>query len=178
MLDKIFGFLSVFLLSSFCLASNSNAKINWWKIGSEYADTPAFGWYIITFIIFVALVISAIKKPLLLYLQTRSNDIRQQIEEAKLAKKEANERLAQYEQRLLNLDNEIAKMQADFKRQGEKEKEDIKKLAKKIASQITKDAGNSILAEFNHAKDELKSQTAKIVIQEAQEKIKMRINEQ
>ncbi len=126
--------------------------INWFHLGSAYQNDPALFWYILTFVIFLVGFIKAVKKPLGGLLESRSRDIRNGLEEAKTAKADSLARLQAYEERLLHLDEEITRMKAEFKRQGELERDMLEKTAKATAAQIAKDTENAIAAETRVAR--------------------------
>lgn len=168
MLKNLFYFFAVSLLHYTTFAAEhdgENHGINWWGLGSKYSEAPAMGWYLITFIIFLAALYYAIKKPLNLYLEARSNDIRLAIDEAKIAKAKAEEQFAVYQARLMKLDDEIVQMNADFTKLGDQEKAIIKADADKIAAQIMKDAGAVIAAESERAEFNLKHAISREVIE-------------
>ena len=142
----------------------TSVGINWWGLGSQYENNPAFAWYAITFVIFLAVLFYAIKKPLSEYLKARSQLVRRQIEEANTAKREADQRVQQYEERLAKLDEEIAQITTQFKRHGEAEKANLRVQAEKVSSQIRKNAEESIDAELKHAALELKKEVALLSI--------------
>ena len=152
--------------------------INWWGLGSKYRDSPALGWYILTFIIFVSGLIYAVKKPLGLYLAARSNDIRKAINEAKIAKEDATKQMLACQQRLSQLDTEIAHMKAEFVKQGTLEKAQLKKAAEQMAIQIAKDADDVIAGDMRQAMYRLKQEMAGQVIALVREEIKNRTNQQ
>ncbi|MBL4818164.1 MAG: ATP synthase F0 subunit B [Deltaproteobacteria bacterium] len=145
--------------------------LNWWGFGSAYQDNPAIGWMIITFVIFMALLLKAIKKPLANYLEARSEQIKNAIEEAKFAKEEAELKLRQYENRLLELDAELAKIKEDFRRQGEAEKARLKEEAKQIADQMLANTEETLKAEVSKAKHELKQEVAEHTLKAAQKRL-------
>lgn len=145
--------------------------LNWWGIGSAYKESPAIGWTLITFAIFVAFIIKFTKKPLGDFLQQRSDHIRNSIEEAKRAKLDAAAKLKQYEQRLLELDAEILKMKSDFKHQGELERARLKQDAERIAEQIRKESEQSLKAEVAKALHALKQEVAEKILATAQKNL-------
>lgn len=144
---------------------NAATSINWWDLGN--AEAPALGWYIITFAIFVGLLIRFVRKPLSVYLEARARDIKSAIEEAKKAKEEANAKMARYESRLAALDEEIAKLRAEFERRGEQEKANFEKSASHLAQQITKEAEENLVFEVRHALSVLKTNMADAVVNQA-----------
>lgn len=144
---------------------NAGVAINWWDFGN--AEAPALGWYIITFVIFVALLIHFVRKPLKVYLEARALDIKNAIDEAKKAKEEANAKMAGYESRLAALDEEIKKLKSEFVTRGEQEKANFEKSAAHLAQQITKEAEENLVFEVRHALSVLKTNMADAVVAQA-----------
>lgn len=147
------------------------SAINWWGIGSAYSNAPALGWYLLTFGIFVAAVVYFVRRPLLLYLETRALDIERAIEEAKKAKEQAEHRVAEYEARLKALDGEIEKLKAEFLKQGEQEKAAFEKSAAQLASQIAKEAEDNLASEVRRALFSLKSDMADAIVASARRQL-------
>ncbi len=140
-------------------ASDAHHEINWWHFGSAYKDAPAVGWLIITFLIFVYGCVHAIRKPLSLYLETRSKDIRKEIEEGQIAKENSEEKLKLYEERLKSLDGELEQLKVSFAELAEAEKGERAHLAKDMESRIFKDAEDTIKANFARSKNRLAEET-------------------
>ncbi len=155
---------------------HSSNEINWWQMGSEFADRPAFGWYSLTFLMFVIILFYAVRKPLMLYLEARSKDIRTAIEEAKRAKADADQKLKEYDGRLAGLDQELEKMRADFAKQGELEKAELLKAAEKLAEQIGKDAEEQISAELRQAKNQLRAEAVELASNLATKELAHRVS--
>jgi F0F1-type ATP synthase membrane subunit b/b' len=119
-----------------------------------------------------------LRKPLALFFEVRSSDIRKAIEEAKAAKAESEARLRDYETRLKTLDREIADMKAEFAKQGEIERAQLKQAAEAMAKQIAQDAEDMIAAELHHAEVALKRQLADSVIELATKNVAEQMNRQ
>jgi F-type H+-transporting ATPase subunit b len=147
--------------------------LNWWGIGSAYKNSPALGWTLVTFAIFLAVLIKFAKKPLSDFLLERSLNIKNAIEEARRAKLDAEAKLKQYEQRLLDLDAEISQMRADFQHQGELERARLKQEAEKIAEQIRKESEQSLKAEVAKALQALKQEVAEKILANAQKNLSL-----
>jgi F-type H+-transporting ATPase subunit b len=145
---------------------------NVWGLGEKYAETPALGWLSITFAIFafglVRLAGPAIKK----HLVTRADAIEQAMAEAKKAKEDAERRAKDAEQKLAALEGEVARMQADFEAQGKLEAERIQKAAEDMAKKIAKDAEDTIGAETQRAREQLRAEASALALQLAEERIK------
>ena len=152
-------------------APDPSAGFNWWGLGPQYAETPAFGWYTLTFFIFVGLLVHFVKTPLRDFLTARAEFIRSDIEEAKKAKLEAEKRLAQYRERLQNLDGEIRALRKDLAEQGKVEKVRIEAEAAKLSESIMQEAKSSIAGDLRHVKQTLKVDLAGWVLAMSQQQM-------
>lgn len=145
---------------------------NVWGLGEKYAETPALGWLSITFAIFafglVRIAGPAIKK----HLVTRADAIEQAMAEAKKAKEDAERRAQDAEAKLAALEGEVARMQSDFEAQGKLEAERIQKAAADMAKKIAKDAEDTIGAETQRAREQLRAEASALALQLAEERIK------
>lgn len=156
MLTRLIKLAMLFLALARELHANQEGHaINWWHLGSEYKDAPALGWLTITFLIFVYALIRAIKKPLSLYLETRSKDIQRAIEEGAKAKLESEQKLKLYEEKLKSLGNEIIKIKTAFMEQAEAEKKEKERLSKELEDRILRDTDDTIKANFERTKNRL-----------------------
>ncbi len=137
------------------MASGASPEINWWNLGSEYKDAPALGWLAITFFIFVYCIFRAVRTPLSLYLETRSRDIRQQIEEGRLAKIESEKKLLLYDEKLRTLGQEIEKLKQNFAVQAASERKERERSAQEMEARISRDAEDTIRANVERTKNRL-----------------------
>lgn len=158
--------LKVIIISLLSLPvfASAGVEINWWKLGSQYKENPALGWYIVSFVIFAAGLIFAISKPLGVYLETRAKDIKKAISEAAAAKDDAARRIAAYEKRLSTLDQEVLELRADFQEQGKKEQARLATEAEAISRQIIAETSEIIDAEVTRAKVSLKAEAAQLSV--------------
>lgn len=147
--------------------------LNWWGIGSAYQDSPAIGWTLVTFVIFLLIIRHFVKTPLALFLKTRSQEIKTAIEEAKLTRLDAEAKLKQYEQRLLDLDAEILEMKSDSQHQGALEHARLQQEAEKIAAQIRKDSEQTLKAEVSRAILLLKQEIAEKILAKAKQNLNL-----
>jgi F-type H+-transporting ATPase subunit b len=158
------------------LFASDGEGINWWGLGSQYAERPALGWSLLTFFIFVGILFYAIRKPLSQYLIARSEQIRSAIEEAKRAKEEADARMREYQTKLSKLDEESARMKAEFIEQGRREKELYQETARKVSAAIASEATETIQAELSRAFAVLRAEASGLAIELAQKEIEERLN--
>ncbi len=152
-------------------ANEASHGINWWHLGSEYKDAPALGWLTITFVIFVFFIGRAIKKPLSLYLETRSRDIKRAIEEGQKAKLASAEQLAMYDQKLKSLSHEIDKMKALFAEQAAAEKSEKLRLAKEMESRIIRNTDDTIRNNIIRTKNKLAEEVIALAVASAQKSL-------
>lgn len=149
-------------------ASGGDSSINWWSLGAQYKDAPALGWLTITFLIFAFFVLRAIKKPLGLYLETRSKDIRKQIKEGEEAKIAGEKKLKYYEDKLRSLDQEISELKQKFHEQAEHELTEKERLSKLNEARIMHDVDETIRSNFERSKNKLAEEVVEMALAKAQ----------
>lgn len=119
---------------------------------------------IINFVIFVALMVFVLRKPLRAFLQTRRETFETMLAESQKAHTEAAAKLAEYETRLAQLDAEIAEMKRAAKEEGEKDRAAIVAQAKEYASKLKTDTSRMIAQELRSSKELLKGTTIDLAI--------------
>lgn len=172
-MKNLLATLSLVILGAEASWASAQAEhsINWWGLGSQYKDSPALGWLTITFLIFIWILVRSIKKPLSLYLETRSNDIRKAIEEGKEARLRGEEKLRLYEVKLQSLDQEIAKLKSSFMEQAVAEKAEKERLAEEASVRILKDTKDTIKANYERSKNRLAQEVIRKALADAQKTI-------
>lgn len=168
-------FLTSFI---FCLMANASThaehsgEINWWGLGSVYADRPAVGWLFITFFIFIYILVKTLKKPLTLYFQTRSKDIKAQIEESKFLKEQNELKLKECQEKLQSLETEIENLKKTFGAQAQKEEHEIMQKALLTSERIKQDMQNMLNANFERTKQRLSKEIVLAAMKKSEEYIK------
>jgi F0F1-type ATP synthase membrane subunit b/b' len=170
-MKSFIGSLFSLLAANTVLASNAQPSINWWHLGSDYKDAPALGWLTITFGVFVYLIARMVHKPLSLYLETRSKDIKRQIEEGQRAKALSEEKVRHYEEKLKSLGQEIHRLKEAFSEQAEAEKEERDQKLIEMEKRILQDADDNIKSNFERTKNRLADEVVKKALALAQETI-------
>jgi len=171
MLKKLLGFFCLIFAKSAMVTPNAEHEINWWHLGPTYKDSPALGWLILTFCIFVYLIARMIHKPLALFLETRSKDIKRQIEEGKRAKAESEEKVRMYEEKLRSLGQEINRLKESFMEQAQAEKRERDQKLIEMEKRILQDADDSIRANFERTKNRLADEVVNKALAMAEETI-------
>lgn len=176
---NIINFFNLSLFSSiliFCdkiIASShehihgASSSINWWKIGSEYREVPALGWYSVTFLILIIIIGYICKKYLVDFYKNRSIEIKKQIDEANEIKILAENKLKDHLLRMKNFAQEIESIKAEFIIRGNKEKLNSERIGKILSNQIQENTENLISAEIKQVKMKLKNEIVKIIINES-----------
>lgn len=119
-----------------------------------------------------------LRKPVANALNARITGIRQQLEDLELQKKEAEKKLAEYNDKLGKLDQEAETIIAEYVRQGEEAKIRILKEAEQTAEKLEEQARRNIEAEFETAKKKLKAEIVEKSLVKAEQIIRERVNEE
>ena len=90
--------------------------------GGPTIDTA---YYVVDFVAYVALLWWFMRRPLRQFAEARYERLVREIEEARRLRREAEERLATYEQRLANLDREIEGILAEAREAGERQRRQV-----------------------------------------------------
>jgi len=109
------------------------------------------------------------------FFAARSHSIRKDIVEAEQARKEAEARAAAVEQRLANLEADIAALRAEARDEGRAETERIAHHTAAESAKIHSNAEQEIAAAGKAARMELKAYAAELAISLAEQKIRARM---
>ena len=118
-----------------------------------------------------------LKKPLSQALNARIKGIKSQLEELEAKKKEAENKLVEYNEKLSKLDGEAKTIVEEYIRQGEEARARIIKEAEATAVKLEEQAQRHIEHEFNQAKKELQEEIIQKALVKAEEIIKAKITD-
>lgn len=127
---------------------------------------------------FVALAVGLfflLRKPVSQMLKSRIDGIREQLDELEAKKKAAEKKLAEYDERLSQLDKEAEKIIAEYTRQGNEAKARILQEAENAAERLEEQARRNIEHEFNQARLKLQQEIMEKALVKAEEIIRERI---
>lgn len=110
-----------------------------------------------------------LRKPVSQALAQRRDGIKKELEEALAARDAAEAKYQEYKARVAALESEIQSIHADFKAEGERQKERIVADAEKAAASIRRQVEGAAANEVKRATDELRSEAAALAVQLAQE---------
>jgi F-type H+-transporting ATPase subunit b len=124
----------------------------------------------------VALVIGVLvwigRKPLAEFFKNRTQSIREQLEEAQQARRDAEARLAEMQHRMRNLDEELKEIRSASEREARAEYERLVAEAERDAEKIVARARQEIDGMTRAAHLELKAHAAELSVRLAEEKIR------
>ncbi len=131
-----------------------------------------FLYRIFNFSIVVAILVYYLRKPLKKGLSGRTDEIEKALNEAEQIKLEAEAKFAEYDQKLVAANAEIAEISAAIKREGELEKEKIIASAREMAVKIEQDAEKAAALEIAKARKELQTEAVRLSVELAEELLK------
>ena len=134
------------------------------------------GFYVIDFLVFMGILIYAAKGPAKTFLLNRHEAVRKEMAEATAIKERAQERLERYELLLSELEGEVARLRAEFKEAGERERKRIAEEAEARAERIRRDTAQSLAAESAQLKLEIEREVANRAVEMAEQMVRQRMN--
>jgi F-type H+-transporting ATPase subunit b len=144
-------------------------------------ETPERIWDLIfraiNFIIFFGVLFYLLRKPLKQALGGRRDSIQKELQDLEAKKEEANREFQALEKRISNIKEEREAILAEFKVEGEKEKQKIIDTAQKTASRIVDQAQITIQQEIQKAGQSLKQEMSEMAVRMAEELLKKNITE-
>ena len=149
--------------------------------GAHGGETPERIWDLIfraiNFIIFFGVLFYLLRKPLKQALGGRRDSIQKELQDLEAKKEEANRKFQALEKRISNIKEERETILAEFKVEGEKEKQKIIDNAQKTASRIVDSAQITIQQEIQKAGQSLKQEMSETAVRMAEELLKKNITE-
>jgi len=130
---------------------------------------------VMNFVVLVVALVFVLRKPLSQALGSRIKVIKEQLEDLEVQKAEAEKQLAEYNQKLAQLEKEAEKIVEDYIRQGNEAKARILKEAEASAEKLQVQARRNIEHEFGQAKLELQKEIFEKSLAKAEEIIKSKI---
>jgi len=154
-------------------------------IGSVLAasgeESAAKGWIatdtyrVINFVVLLAALIFILRKPISQALSSRIKNIREQLESLEIQKAEAEKQLAQYNEKLSQLEKEAEKIIKGYIKQGNEAKAKILKEAEETAEKLQAQALRNIEHEFDKARQELQREIVEKSLEKAEQTLKKAI---
>jgi len=161
-----FGFVAtlVFLLSDVVFASSDGGGVHnaWLQI-----DT----WKVLNFGILAVVGFFIARKPVAEFFSSRAKSIADEIKTLEQKKADAEKKLAEYQAKFKNLDQESKRIVEDYIKQGEEAKTRILAEAEAQAGKLEDMAKRNIEQEFKSAKNKLQREIVEKALKKAEEVI-------
>ncbi len=135
-------------------------------------------WRVMNFVVLLVALVFILRKPISQALSSRIKNIREQLESLEAQKAEAEKQLAQYNEKLSQLENEAEKIVEGYIKQGNEAKAKILKEAEATAEKLQVQARRNIEHEFGKARQELQRQVVEKSLVKAEETLKKAITAQ
>jgi len=142
----------------------------------EWQNTDWFR--VMNFVVLAGVLFFILRKPVSQALSSRIKDIKEQLESLEVQKTEAEKQLAQYNEKLSQLESEAEKIVDGYIKQGNEAKAKILKEAERTAEKLQDQAKRNIEHEFAKAKQKLQQEVVESSLQKAEESLKKKITAQ
>ncbi|MFO7930913.1 MAG: ATP synthase F0 subunit B [Thermodesulfobacteriota bacterium] len=165
---KASGLAAVCLAAAAMLLTTAGVAVAAEDAGWVATDT----YRVINFVVLAAILIFILKNPAKQFFGNRIRTIREQLEDLEKQKQEAENKLAEYNERLASLTRESEKIIEDYRKQGENLRDNILKEAEAASAKLEEQARKNIEREFAQAKLHLETEVFDKALEKAEEKLK------
>lgn len=157
-------------------AHHPHGIVNWWSwdYGPAAKDPthrgwpPPFGFALINFGIFLAVMWRIGGRSLVEFVAARHERIKKELDEAGRLHREAEARLAELQSKLSGLDKDVAEIVATVRKEAEEEKQRILAAANEQAARVQQEAERQIAAEVERQRKELSRLVVEAAIKQAE----------
>ena len=164
-------FMLLFLIFSTSTALSSSGG----ETGAKrWISTDTFR--VMNFVVLAVALVFILRKPLSQALGSRIKGIKEQLEDLEARKGEAEKKLAEYNEKLAQLEKEAEKIVEDYIKQGQEAKARILKEAESAAEKLKAQARRNIDHEFEQAKMKLQQEIFEKSLVKAEEIIKSKFS--
>jgi F0F1-type ATP synthase membrane subunit b/b' len=146
--------------------AHASHAINWWHMSME---TPPLGWFLIDFVIFVALLVHFTRKPFARAFASRHDTIARAIAENEAAFGGAKAEYDQARDKLAAVEREVAALISKVKEDGVFERDRIVESARSYASRMREDVKGIIANEATAARGRLQKRVAAAALAAAEQ---------
>lgn len=142
--------------------------INWWTWD---AHAPPVGWFIFDFVLFVALMVYFLRKPLATAFAQRHNTIKKAVADAAVAHAKASAVAAELGKKRSGAENEVRQLLSQNTADGELERQRIIENAREVAARLEQDAAAIARQEEEKAREKLFAFAARQALDIAEKKL-------
>lgn len=132
----------------------------------------------VNFLLFLGVLVALARKPVQTYFADRRDRIRQDLEQAAALKREAEERYAQWQRRLVDLDRELESIRTGARERAETEREHLLRDAQATADRIRQDATAAVDREVRRAREALRNEASELAVELASGLLRENVTDQ
>lgn len=159
-------------------------NVNWWswdyrapvKDPSHRHMPPPFGFALINFAVFGLIMYRLAARPLRDFVRTRHTTIKRDLDEAAAAKAAASAKLREYEAKIAGIEDEVARLVAQVKREAEEEKQRLIAQAAEQAKRLREDAEAQVRAEVRRIERALKREAVESALATAEKVLREKLS--
>ncbi len=129
------------------------------------ADEGGLLYPTINFVLLIAVLIYFARKPIQAFFSDRRTAIRKDLDEAAAMKRQAEERYAQWQRKLVDLERELAEIRAGSQERAEAERASLLEDARAAAERIRSDAATAVEHELRRARTRLREEASQLAIE-------------
>ncbi len=115
-------------------------------------------------------------KPIVNFFKSKSKEVKEEIDSSKFQKEESEKKLSEIEKRLAKIEDEIEKIKSKAVEDAKKEEEKIKAQLDEDLKRLSELEKTEIESIINSAKAELKKYVLELSLEEAQKKLKGKVD--
>jgi F-type H+-transporting ATPase subunit b len=119
----------------------------------------------INFALLLATLFVLTRKPIRNFFGDRRAAIRKDLDESAALKRRAEERYAQWQRKLVDLDRELEKIRTDARERAEAERVSLLADARAAAERVRSDAANAVEHEVRRARANLRAQASQLAVE-------------
>jgi F-type H+-transporting ATPase subunit b len=119
----------------------------------------------INFVLLIATLFVLTRKPIRTFFAERRSAIRKDLEDAAALKRRAEERYAQWQRKLVDLDRELEVIRTEARERAETERAHLLADARASADRIRTDAANAVEHELRRARSSLRAEASQLAVE-------------
>lgn len=159
---------------AFAQEAGHHAEMIPWQ---QIVRSPEFLASVVNFLLLVALLVTMGRKPVARFLSERKREVEEGLKQAASLKAEAEKKLAEYTERLEQLDGEMASLRAEMVKAGEAERDRIVAEAEKKAARMRTETRFLIEQRMKQVERELRREAVDASIAAARQVLEEKTNE-
>ena len=141
--------------------------INWFVLGSMFTN----------FVLFFGFLYVKLKGPVKGALEDRRENMAKELEAAQAKQREAEAQLAEYKEKLANLESEVERVVTSYEAEAKADAARMKEEAEKMIDRLARESEFTIKQEYRKAEQKIQAAAAKATLEAAEALIKERITD-